>query len=228
MAYTMFLLTYQLRLQVDILRSSWKNTYYNNENLREEILNWQSVSPMTVVLLYASFQRQDHVFFITCRRWRRELIVEGRGDGKTEMQENILLLKGVKMLGLADQRAEGMDWCQAAATRGFPDFCVMLRKKTGKNSPFSSSAWILSVPYKKQSLCYNVGKQTPAKRRLPIFTLHLLCCLCCQTPEAQGRDTTFIKTAHFLKPSLLRSCEQYGKPASVTPPPQGISSYTCE
>lgn len=135
MAYAMFLLTYQLRLQVDILGSNWKNTYYNNENLREEILNWQS--PPRLVLLYASCQRQDHVFFIMRRRWRRELIVEGRRDGKTEMQENILLLKGVKMLVLADQRAEGMDWCQAAATRGFPDFRVMLhKKKTEKIPPF--------------------------------------------------------------------------------------------
>lgn len=131
----MFLLTYQLRLQVDILGSNRKNTYYESENLREEILTWQSVSSVTVVLLYASCQRQDHVFFIRRRRWRRELIAERRGDGKTEMQENILLLKGVKMLFLADQRAEGMDWCQAAATRGFPDFCVMLHKNQASFPP---------------------------------------------------------------------------------------------
>lgn len=142
MVYTMFLLRYQLRLQVDTLGSNRKNTYYENENLREEILTWQSASPVTVVLLYASCQRHDHVFFIRHIRWRRELIVERRGDGKTEMQENILLLKGVKMLVMADQRAEGMDWCQAAATRGFPDFCVMLHKK---QASFFPPLFILSV-----------------------------------------------------------------------------------
>ena len=220
MAYTMFLLTYQLRLQVHILGSNRKNTYYKSENLREEILTWQPVSPVTAVLLYVSCQRQDHVFFIRRRRWRRELIVERRGDCKTEMQENILLLKGVKLLFLADQGAEGMDWCQAAATRGFPEFCVMLHKKQASFfPPFLFSVWILSVPYKNQALRYNVGKQTPTKRRLPIFTLHLLCCHC--YPNTWG-------SREGGKPSLLRSCEQYGKPASVTPPPQGISSYTCE
>lgn len=35
-----------------------------------------------------------------------------------------------------------------------------------------------------------------------------------QIPEAPGREATATKLAGLLKPSLLRSCEEYGKPAS--------------
>lgn len=171
---------------------------------------------MTAVLLYASHQRQDHVFFIRHRRWRRELIVERQGDGKTEMQENILLLKGVEMLLLADQRAEGMDWCQAAAMRGFPDFCVMLHTHTHiQSSFFFSPCFILSMNTlhslgKNPSLSCR-SKQAPTQRALPIITLLSLCSHCC--PWAPGRGSSY-GTNTFIQTLPVRSWKQHGELAS--------------
>lgn len=60
MAYTVLLLTYQLRPQVDIFGSNRKNTYYESENLREETLPQQSASPVTVVL---SLRARDRIMY---------------------------------------------------------------------------------------------------------------------------------------------------------------------
>lgn len=132
------------------------------------------------------------------------------------MQENILLLKGVEMLVLADQRAEGMDWCQVAATRGFPDFCVMLHTHThnGKKKLFFSplhSGHEHSLLLRKKtqtSLSCTGGKQALTQRThrypcAPIAAHHM---------ELQG--SSFYGTNTFNLTLTVRSWETHREPAA--------------
>lgn len=127
------------------------------------------------------------------------------------MQENILVLKRVKLLVLADPGAEGLDCCQAAATRGFPDSCATARSRL----PLP-----LCLPG-VNTFCSSHGT-TPRLHCRHRDTSRGEAVSAAQSPEREA-----MATKPEPNPSLLRSREQRGNPAPLTPPPpHGISSST--
>lgn len=89
------------------------------------------------------------------------------------MQENILVLKRGKLLVLAEPGAEGLDCCQAAALRGFPDPCPALSA--------------LSAPHPDKMIQkHHTQAVLQASSRGEAAQAAVLCCLCC--PGAHSRE----------------------------------------
>lgn len=82
------------------------------------------------------------------------------------MQENILVLKRGELLVLAEPGAEGLDCCQAAALRGFPDPCPALSALSASHPD--------KIIQKHHTLAVHRDSSTGEAAQATV-----LCCLCC-------------------------------------------------
>lgn len=86
--------------------------------------------PETVVLLEASCHRQHHLFFIRRRRWRRELIVERRGDVR-----EYFIAEGSEDAGFGNPKSSGTGLTPGCSYQRLSRLSEMLHKEQAPFSP---------------------------------------------------------------------------------------------